>query len=191
MRKQAEELEWNKSSSDDLRKKHESTRAEFEDLKKQVALLEATQEETQQEKEELCQEKEKMSEELKVVWRAKLSLEEQVQLNRSKERDWGEEMERLKREVQMKSEEARKEIELMEASAEERREESEVSLNKLKEKYSILRRSSEENVRCLQVKEIENELMIKTHNDQVNELVFIHCLILFKKKIYISVRELF
>jgi len=170
LKKQAEELKWNKSSSEDLIKKHESTRAEFVDLKKQVALLEATQQETQQEKEELCQEKEKMSEELKVVWRAKLSLEEQVQLNRSKERDWGEEMERLKREVQTKSEEARKEIELMEASAEERREESEVSLNKLKEKYSILRRSSEENVRCLQVKEIENELMIKTHNDQVNEL---------------------
>ena len=46
-------------------------------------------------------------------------------------------------------------------------------MNKLKEKYSILRRRSEENVRCLQVKERENELMVKTHNDEVNQLVFL------------------
>jgi len=161
--KQAEELQSNKSSSDDLRKKHDSTRAEFENLKKQVAALEASQE-------ELSSEKEKISEELKVVWKAKLSLEEQVALNRRQERDWSEEMERLKREVQEKSEEVRKEIELSRATMEETREESEVSLKALKEKYSILRKSSEENVRSLQVKERENELMIKTHNDRVNEL---------------------
>jgi len=185
LKKQADELEATKANSEDLQKKYDETQAEFQNIRKQVALLEASSEEKlslasstlQKEKNkfsELFSEKSTLDEELKVVWKAKLSLEEEVALTKRQNKDWHEEIERLKQEIKLKNETAQKEISLTRANLEQSAMESEVSLNALKKKYSILQKTSDENIKNLQheyeEKSQENELLNKTHNDNVREL---------------------